>query len=297
MFSSCSLLLACKVSSVNLYVGATADPNVVRDGGLQSVDIPVGETAYFYATCEVTENPDELGIKWEFDLDGDGSYDDANDLTDYDELYASASFTYGTVGRYEDIKVQACLDDPNAVDEWAELAITEYCDVDAVGVLKVIKDDPGDPNNSGPLYAGVGATVDLKAIPDPNTAAFPGGEPTWEITSQPAGSDPNLSSSGEYAIFLSDPNVPGDYVVEATCGTSSNSITIIVPEIVSLEWETYPDDVNVLAPDTDHGGYIGLDTCPINGENRIYPGKKVYDDEPNEVAMRQKVNIKALLSH
>ncbi len=58
MFSSCSLLLACKVSSVDLYVGTSDDPNVVRDGGLTSVNIPVGDTAYFYAECTVTENPD-----------------------------------------------------------------------------------------------------------------------------------------------------------------------------------------------------------------------------------------------
>lgn len=77
MSGSCSLLLACKVSSVDLYVGATADE--AKDDGLTSVDIPVGETAWFYAECTVTENPDSDDIIWEFDLNGDGDYDDDDD--------------------------------------------------------------------------------------------------------------------------------------------------------------------------------------------------------------------------
>ena len=237
MFSSCSLLLACKVSSVDLYVGVTDDANDVRDDGLTSVDIPVGETAYFYAKCTVTENPDSNDIIWDFDLNGDGDYIDSVDYStrsDYDELYATASKTYNDPNLYDGITVRAHIDN----DYDSPGLVSESCEVTAVGVLRVVKDDPGDPNNSGPLYACVGSTVDLEAIPDPNTASFPSGEPTWEITSQPSGSDPNLSPSTGSHTTVIDLDVPGDYVVEATCGTDSNSITITVLEIVDV----LPDD-------------------------------------------------------
>ncbi|MCD6392464.1 MAG: hypothetical protein J7M40_03055, partial [Planctomycetes bacterium] len=205
-----------------------------RDGGLVSVDIPAGDTAYFYAKCTVSEDPDPNDIKWLFDLDGDGTYE-SGATTAHDVRYATTSKTYSDPNVY-DITACACID--NGKNDWSAPG---SCEVTAVGVLKVVKDDPGDPNKSGPLYVGVGATVDLKAIPDPNTASFPSGEPTWEITSQPGG-DPNgpgsLSSSGEYATFSTDPddpNAPGDYVVEATCGTDSNSITIVVVGVDKIQ--------------------------------------------------------------
>jgi len=164
MFGSCSLLLACKVSSVDLYVGATADANDIKDEALTSVTIAVGETAWFYAECTVTENPDCDDIIWEFDLDGDGTYEYGTTTT-YDVLHVDPNEIYDTAKRYDNITVRAHLD--NGFDSPG--AVSNTCTVTAVGVKEVV----GDPNNRGPLYVGVGAMVDLKAIPDPNTAAFP----------------------------------------------------------------------------------------------------------------------------
>ena len=263
MFSSCSLLLACKVSSVDLYVGKTADANDIKNEGLTSVDIPVGDTAYFYAECEVTENPDSEDIHWEFDLNGDGYYDDGGDTTDANYVEFSAAFS--EVGDCN-IAVRAHIDN----DYDSPGAVSNTCTVTAVGIEEVV----GDPNNSGPLYTGVGATIGLKAIPDPNTAAFPDGEPTWKITSQPAGSDPNLSFSGEDATFSTDPNDPnavGDYVIEATCGTSSDNITITVVEI----------DLDIWNGKTNGSG------SPVADSNEVSTGAYLLvnwdDDDSNDV--------------
>ena len=257
MFSSCSLLLACKVSSVDLYVGATADANDIKDGGLTSVDIPVGEKAWFYAECTVTENPNSDDIVWEFDFDGNGTYEFSTS-TPYDELYATASETYNDPNLYDNITARAHIDN----DYDSPGTVSSTCTVTAVGVEKVV----GGPNsNSGPLYVIVGATVDLEAIPEPDTATFPDGEPTWEITSQPSGSDPNLSSSGKYATFSTDPNdpnAPGDYVIEAACGTDSNSITITV----------FAVEVEITTPYGDPSTTAGANSTNERTFNTASPG-------------------------
>jgi len=179
MFSSCSLLLACKVDSVTLNVGKTFTE--AEEDGLTSIDIPVGETGYFYATCEVNENPDELDIKWQFDRDGNGAWDGITYYTDFDDLDVRTSRTYSIAGCYDDLKVRACLDDGE--DNWTELPEADYCDVDSIEVAKVVKDGTTD---EGPIYVCPNGTVDLEAVPDPGST-FPAGEPTWEITSYPAG--------------------------------------------------------------------------------------------------------------
>jgi hypothetical protein len=70
-----------------------------------------------------------------------------------------------------------------------------------------------------------------------------------------------------------------------------------VADVVSLEWETYPDDV--VATPVDHGPNIDIDdhpTVPPNGGKRIFPGKKDYDDTAEEADMRRKVNLKVTIS-
>ena len=74
-----------------------------------------------------------------------------------------------------------------------------------------------------------------------------------------------------------------------------------VADVVSLEWETYPDDV--VATPVDHGPNIDIDAdvhpCqpPGSTAKRIFPGKKVYDDTLAERNMRRKVLAKVTISN
>jgi len=223
-----SIVYACTVTSVNISVSDESEEDAETNRSPSTI-IPVGGTAFFYAECGYNENPNNDGIEWTFDLDGDGTYETTYP-TEYDsqDEYLSTTQThdYDDSGDYT-ISVKARLDDGE--DTWQGPAT---CDVTVVGVEKVVKE--GESNEVGPIFVCLNGEVDLEAIPDTGST-FPDGEPTWEITSRPDPENPgdpqpgSLSATDENAT-LSDLDVPGDYVIKATCGTSSDTITVTVQE-------------------------------------------------------------------
>lgn len=100
---------------------------------------------------------------------------------------------------------------------------TPTVNITVVGVDKVIIDG-SSPDNEGPYLTSLGAEVTVRAIPNPSTASFPGGGPTWTIESKPEESTVTAPAAGSTASIT--PDLPGTYVLKAVCGTSSDTITI-----------------------------------------------------------------------
>jgi len=132
----------CQVDTVTLYTGTT--DTEAESMEIESVDICIGGTAYFYAKCTVT-NPDELDITWVFDYDNGGTTEDYTTTTTYDseDLYLEAPADGATSGDYDSIdsktpSVKCYLIDSseNQVGEAAE----DTCDVYVVRVASVGED-------------------------------------------------------------------------------------------------------------------------------------------------------------
>ncbi len=70
MFSSCSLLLACKINEVTLNIGPTLGDAMSYGQEVMAVAEGDTDTAYFYAVCDVANNADEYDLEWEYVLDG-----------------------------------------------------------------------------------------------------------------------------------------------------------------------------------------------------------------------------------
>lgn len=92
-------------------------------------------------------------------------------------------------------------------------------------VAKVVQDDGSTSGKEGPIIWPVGVAILLRAIPGP-PGEFPDGEPHWVISDKPDGSEvPSVLPAGfELAQFT--PDVVGEYVIEASCGESSSSISV-----------------------------------------------------------------------
>ncbi len=165
MFSSCSLLLACRVDSVDLYVGNTA--TAAEEDEHISITIPVGFTAYFYATCEVIgANPDELDIKWEFDLDGNGSHEDGPYSTPYNVLHKATSTWYNLATDF--IAVRVCID--NGKDEWT---YSGNCEVNVVEI-SIASLDRVPPSKTESVVITVSPTVTTSDSIDLEVSRFAG---------------------------------------------------------------------------------------------------------------------------
>jgi hypothetical protein len=113
-------------------------------------------------------------------------------------------------------------------------------------VVKVDKLVKQGTTDEGPLYVCLNGTVDLQAKIYPLGASFPVYHPNWTIESQPDGANASLSYTWGATTTLRWLDVPGEYVVKATCGTSSDTITVTV---VAVDWIQYLD------PDT---GYTNI---------------------------------------
>jgi hypothetical protein len=92
----------------------------------------------------------------------------------------------------------------------------------SVGVKKVIVNG-ADPEDEGPAYICLGDSITLRALPEPSSASFPNGTPTWSIEA-PQGSGIEDPENGATAVIT--PDEPGEYVVEADCGSSSDGFTL-----------------------------------------------------------------------
>ena len=246
LISVWSIVHACTVTSVSLSVSDVSEDDAENNSS-GSTTIPVGDEAYVYASCGFNENPNDDGIEWTFDLDANGSYETTYSTT-YDALdeylgTTETSETFADTGDFT-LRVKARLDDGE--DTWEGPAT---CDVTVVGVESVVKDGTTD---EGPIFVNISdGSVGLEAIPDPDTATFPGSKPTWSITSRPSAPVPwpgSLSTFSGTTTTLNNITLVGDYTVKATCGTSNDSITITAfegeadPAIEDAEIERSPDD-------------------------------------------------------
>jgi len=202
-----SIVYACTVTSVNISVSDESEEDAETNRSPSTI-IPVGGTAFFYAECGYNENPNNDGIEWTFDLDGDGTYETTYP-TEYDsqDEYLSTTQThdYDDSGDYT-ISVKARLDDGE--DTWQGPAT---CDVTVVGVEKVVKE--GESNEVGPIFVCLNGEVDLEAIPDTGST-FPPGEPGWTYI-QPTGASATLSTTSGVYTTIENMDKMGRYEVFA----------------------------------------------------------------------------------
>jgi len=129
-----------------------------------------------------------------------------------------------------------------------------------------IDDGDGDPDTKSYVVA-VSDTdvVTIIAAPYPSLSAqnLPS---DWSLTGTAGTKIDNLT-------YTVDRTTPGVATITATCGSSSQTTTIYVVEVVSVTWETYLDNTSI--------------------SSRIYPGKQGPYDTAD---YRNKVRVKATIT-
>jgi len=96
--------------------------------------------------------------------------------------------------------------------------------------------DASNPEIQGAITNCLGTNNTLRAMPTPSGVSFPNGYPLWTITSQPPGSAlPNNLASGPTASIT--PTNAGQYTISASCGTSSNTFTIISVDPADTDYD------------------------------------------------------------
>lgn len=148
-----------------------------------------------------------------------------------------------------------------------------YADLGPLSLLVVKVDkiivDGSSPEEEGPVDICLGASVTLRANRDPSpaTGPWPPSEPVWEVTTKPTGSSPTLeadpSDPGKFTVI---PDKTGDYVITASCGTSDDTFSITVSELLVITvtadegYEQVGDtwELNVVGPLKDAGTNVEL---------------------------------------
>jgi len=150
------------------------------------------------------------------------NFGEPNDPNWYGEE-GDPNHTYDTAGIYTvALKV---VDDDNTPSDY-----NDYCEVWVYKIDKVVKEGTTD---EGPIYVCLNDTVDLEAIPYPNTVYCPNDQIVWEVN-QPADANAVLDpNSGSLTTTLSGLTEPGEYRVNAKCGTvdTGDEITIYVVDV------------------------------------------------------------------
>jgi hypothetical protein len=150
------------------------------------------------------------------------NFGEPNDPNWYGEA-GDPNHTYDTAGIYTvALKV---VDDDNTPSDY-----NDYCEVWVYKIDKVVKEGTTD---EGPIYVCLNDTVDLEAIPYPNTVYCPNDQIVWEVN-QPADANAVLDpNSGSLTTTLSGLAEPGEYRVDAKCGTvdTGDEITIYVVDV------------------------------------------------------------------
>ncbi len=106
-------------------------------------------------------------------------------------------------------------------------ASSKTFEVNAVGIKEIVVDGS---NNTGPASVCPSEKITLRAKPDPSTATFPTGKPTWKIKEEPTGSSLGDPTPGSSTAEIT-PVVPGKYVIEVSCGASIKTFDIYAVEI------------------------------------------------------------------
>ena len=207
LISVCSIVYACTVTSVSLSVSDESEEDAENNPDVDSTVIPIGNTVYVCAVCEL-ENPNNEGVDWQFDLDGDGSYE-TTATTDYDseDEYLSTtqeSGSFGDSGEFT-IRVQARLDDGE--DTWEGPAT---CDVTVVKV---------DHVTGTPTVDAVGEDITFTAYPDPTGKSLDAIE--WQRRSKAESGDPWgnwIDMPGSSATHVFNITIPEYYQFQARNG-------------------------------------------------------------------------------
>ena len=243
---------ACCVISLDLEATETED-------GVYSETINIcvgdGATLYFYAEAEVDLDSDENPLRWDMDYDYTGIDDGTSYLYD-DTVGPEDAGTYSTDDDWEDFSDDDpedvfIIEYPSSIPAGTyqpELEVTREdsagcanlsnkCTLNVVKVGDVVKDSILE--ESGPLYACINDSVDLKAKIYPSTASWPtDNEPSWEVEDYPTGTDPEVNPSEDSeTTTLSGLTKLGEYVVRAKCGSNDIGKTITVNVV---DWEKIP---------------------------------------------------------
>ena len=205
---------------------------------VDSVNIGVEDSAYFYATViiDANDSTDYDEFKWKFDFnDGstpvevDNSSSGDADPTD-PNMYGfnmSSSHVYSGSGEY-DPSVTVTLDsDPNnPMNDTAEVTVVKVASLEPVGSPTSFLEDPDDPNTvsySVCVDANDG-TLTVNAVPDPNVdeSDLPD---SWELEGG--------TGTGKLTRDV-DISEAGLQTVTASCGMSSKTVKIYVVEVQGI---------------------------------------------------------------
>ena len=103
--------------------------------------------------------------------------------------------------------------------------------VQIVGVDKIIVSG-SNPEDAGPKTITLGLGLDLRAkrLPTPSDGPWPSGKPVWTITTAPSGGESSGldAPGGDPALARFAPVVVGDYVIQAACGSSTDTFSVHV---------------------------------------------------------------------
>ena len=108
----------------------------------------------------------------------------------------------------------------------------------------IVKDS--DPEDRGPAVLRPGSGVSLKAIPGPAEMTFPAGEPHWQVAKKPTGSQLADPAGGSDIADIS-PDVLGEYVIKATCGSSSATFRITVEPAPTIDLDVDSNNNGAIA--------------------------------------------------
>lgn len=96
----------------------------------------------------------------------------------------------------------------------------------SVAVIKI------DKLEASPAKVCIGSDISVEAVPSPDSD-YPEGSPTWTFTLKPEDSEIEDPPAGERSVTVT-PDVPGTYVLEATCGDSKVNVSLTAVAIEAL---------------------------------------------------------------
>lgn len=215
-----------------------------EDFGNVAVGIAVTSevTASAELTCQCSETPEQYAWsvkKVERSDDGsDGSWQTSEYTPTLQNVAGSPDkktieATFPTAGYWRvELEANVTWKTENCEGECSGTAGTTTIAATVVGVDRVIVDG-SQPENSGPVQGCIGKDIKLRAMPSPENANFPSGQPVWNVekyfeTTQQWTSYGITGTGDTITVTI---NEEGRYRATATCGTSEGTISINVPDM------------------------------------------------------------------
>lgn len=177
-------------------------------------NIPAGEPARFSLAAG---DPDGEIAEWRVDFD-DGSTPVSGSGCPPSQL----THEYSNAGIYN--PTLWVLDDGSS-----PCSASDSCEVYVVEVYEVYEGVWNQGFNHGPVYLSLCQMAHLWALPYPGDwTNWPDGEPAWYVSNQPSGADADITVDPTYddEVDITNLALPGNYVIEADCGDSTDDIII-----------------------------------------------------------------------